>query len=124
MRITDLNYGGHVGNDSILSLIHEIRMQYLASLGYSVKNLEGTGMIMSDVSIEFKNELFYGDTIIAYVGAGEIGKFSFELYYKMVKEKDGQTVTVANAKTGMVCYDYELKKVVPLPGAAKKAFEF
>ncbi len=42
----------------------------------------------------------------------------------MVKEKDGQTVTVANAKTGMVCYDYELKKVVPLPGAAKKAFEF
>ena len=26
IRITDLNYGGHVGNDAVLSLIHEARI--------------------------------------------------------------------------------------------------
>ena len=34
VRITDLNYGGHVGNDSMLSLIHEIRVQFLRHHGY------------------------------------------------------------------------------------------
>ena len=29
IRITDVNYGGHVGNDSILSILHEIRIQFL-----------------------------------------------------------------------------------------------
>ena len=35
VRITDLNYGGHVGNDTVLSIIHESRMQWLASIGFS-----------------------------------------------------------------------------------------
>ena len=33
IRITDINYGGHVGNDSFLSLVHEARLQFLASNG-------------------------------------------------------------------------------------------
>ena len=35
IRITDLNYGGHVGNDSFLSLIHEARQQFLNHFNYS-----------------------------------------------------------------------------------------
>ncbi len=35
IRITDLNYGGHVGNDVFLSLIHEARQQFLIAHGYS-----------------------------------------------------------------------------------------
>ncbi|MFY7900844.1 MAG: acyl-CoA thioesterase, partial [Chitinophagaceae bacterium] len=63
IRITDLNYGGHVGNDSFLSLIHEARLQYLASFGYSEMNVEGAGLIMADVGLEFKKELQYGDEV-------------------------------------------------------------
>jgi acyl-CoA thioesterase FadM len=29
VRIQDLNYGNHVSNDAILSIMHEARMQYL-----------------------------------------------------------------------------------------------
>ncbi len=60
VRITDLNYGGHVGNDTILTFIHEARIQFLKNAGYSELDFAGVGMIMSDVMIEFKNELFYG----------------------------------------------------------------
>ena len=70
VRITDVNYGGHVGNDAILSIIHEARMQFFKSLDYSEMNFAGTAMIMVDVCIEFKGELFYGDTLIASVAAG------------------------------------------------------
>lgn len=39
VRITDLNYGGHVGNDTILSIIHEARVQYLKILDIQKKIL-------------------------------------------------------------------------------------
>lgn len=113
VRITDVNYGGHVGNDAVLSLIHEARQQYLRSLGYSEMDAGGASVIMSDVAIEFKSELFYGDALKVYVAAGEITRVAFELYYRLVKNKD--QAVVAFAKTGMVCFDYGKKKITAVP---------
>lgn len=115
VRITDLNYGKHVGNDTILSMIHEARVQYLKQLGYGELDLAGVGLIMSDVAIEFKSELFYGDEVLVSVAAGDLSKISFDLYYKLEKRSGDKTVAVAVAKTGMVCYDYSKKKVAPIP---------
>ena len=120
IRITDLNYGGHVGNDTILSLLHEARMQYLHQYGYTELSFAGAGLIMSDVGIEFKNELFYGDTVKASVAIAEMSKVSFELYYKLEKEADGKTLLIATAKTGMVCYNYEKKKVTAIPDEVRE----
>jgi acyl-CoA thioester hydrolase len=115
IRITDLNYGGHVGNDIILSIIHESRVQFLQHYGYKEFDLQGAGLIMSDVVIEFKNEIFYGDTIKASIVTGEFSQVRFEVFYKLEKESGEKNILVANAKTGMVCYDYALKKVVSIP---------
>ena len=115
VRITDVNYGGHVGNDAILSIIHEARLQFLASHGYSEMNLAGKGMIMADVAIEFKAEAFYGDTIIASVTAADFSRVSFDLYYKLERQTEEKITAIAIAKTGMVCYDYELRKVAAVP---------
>jgi acyl-CoA thioesterase FadM len=121
VRISDINYGGHVGNDSILSIIHEARVQFLNSLGYTELNLEGKGLIMRDVAIEFKNELFYGDKILAAVAAGGFSTISFELFYKLEKISAGnKTILVAIAKTGMVYYDYTQKKIAGLPDTVIK----
>lgn len=120
VRITDINYGGHVGNDTVLSLIHEARMQYLNHLGYSEMQFAGEGMIMADVAIEFKSELFYGDVVTAFVMAGEVSKIGFELFYKLEKETTGKMKLVAVAKTGMICYDYGKKKIVSIPEEARK----
>jgi acyl-CoA thioester hydrolase len=119
VRITDINYGGHVGNDSVLSIMHEARMQFLKYHGYSELAFAGTGLIMNDVGIEFKNELFYGDSIIASVSAGDFSKVSFDLYYKFEKAIGEKLVVVASAKTGMICYNYDLKKISPVPEEAK-----
>ncbi len=120
VRITDLNYGKHVGNDAVLSIIHEARMQFLAHYGYSEMEFAGVGMIMSDVGIEFKSELFYGDTVIASVTATAFSKVGFELYYLLEKVTAGKKTTVALAKTGMICYDYEKKKIAAVPEEARK----
>ena len=118
VRITDVNYGNHVGNDAVLSIIHEARMQYLKSFGYTELDFEGVGMIMKDVGIEFRTELFYGDIVIASVANAGFTKVSFDLYYKLEKQVAGQVKTVAIAKSAMVCYDYSLKKIVAVPDGA------
>ncbi len=115
VRVTDLNYGGHVGNNSILSLIHEIRVQFLIHHGYEEFNLAGAGLIMTDVAIEFRNELFYGDILWASVAAAEFSRVGFELYYKLEKKSGEKMVSVAFARTGMICYDYKAKKIISVP---------
>ncbi len=122
VRITDINYGGHVGNDTVLSLIHEARMQFFKHLGYTEMNFAGSGMLMAGVAIEFKRELFYGDAVIVSVNTGEISKIGFDLFYKLevAREFPGdKLILVAAAKTGMICYDYERKKIVPVPEEAR-----
>ena len=122
VRITDINYGGHAGNDAVLSIIHEARMQFLESMGYTEMEFAGAGMIMSDVAIEFKNELFYGDIVIASVVTGEISRIGFDLVYKLETlrtENDNKKILVVAAKTGMVCYDYKKKKIVSIPAEAR-----
>src|SRR5688572_11697026 len=120
IRITDLNYGGHVGNDTILSLIHEGRVQFLKQSGLEELKFAGAGLIMGDVAIEFKNELFHGDLIRIWVAAAEFTKISFDLFYKLEKIDGEKTEPVAFAKTGMICFDYSKKKVVPVPDGVKE----
>ncbi|MBL7732113.1 MAG: thioesterase family protein [Chitinophagaceae bacterium] len=118
VRITDINYGGHVGNDTVLSIIHEARMQYFRALGYTELNLAGAGLIMADVAIEFKAELFYGDVVTASLTAADFSTIGFDLLYKLEVEREDKTLA-ALAKTGMVCYDYNRKKIVAVPEEAK-----
>jgi acyl-CoA thioesterase FadM len=118
VRITDLNYGAHVGNDTILSLIHEARVQFLRAAGYDELNMAGVGLIMIDVAIEFKSQLFYGTFLKAYVATADFTRIGFDMYYKLVIEKNGSELVIAVAKTGMACFDYTTQKIVAVPPEA------
>jgi acyl-CoA thioester hydrolase len=111
IRISDINYGNHVGNDAVLSLIHEARVQFLTAHSFTELNCSGVGLIMSDAGIEFKKEIFYGDVITAFVTAINFSTIGFDLYYKL--ETNNKAAVLA--KTGMICYDYEKKKIVNVP---------
>ena len=121
IRITDVNYGGHVGNDTVLTLLHEARMQFLKHHGFSEMDFGGVGLIMSDVIIEFKKEIFYGEEIKMFVSASNFSKIGFDVLYLVVKSQ--QEIVVAKAKTGMVCYDYKLRKIVSIPETALQSFK-
>jgi YbgC/YbaW family acyl-CoA thioester hydrolase len=119
VRITDLNYGNHVGNDKVLSFLHEARVRFLNSLGYSELEMEGVSMIMADAALVFKNEMYYGDELMVSIQPVDFSRVGFDLIYKIEKKQDDRIIPLVAAKTAMVCFDYGLKKVVPLPEAAK-----
>jgi acyl-CoA thioester hydrolase len=119
VRITDINYGNHVGNNAMVEIIHEARMQFLRRYNYTELDAGGTSLIMNELLVEFKNEAFYNDLPEVKIFAGEISKKSFELFYLITVQRSEKQVIIAHAKTGMVCYNYKEKKVELLPEKLK-----
>ena len=115
IRITDINYGGHLGNDSFLALIHEARQRFLKNYGYEELRFAGYGLIMADAALEFKRELNYGDVLTISVAASGFHKYGFDLYYKLEVLNSDQPQITGKAKTGMLCYDYENRKLTAMP---------
>lgn len=118
VRITDLNYGNHLANDRLLAILHEARVQFLDSFGYSEVNCAGKSLIMGDVAIEYKNEAFYGDKLIIHIIATDFSRVSFDLLYLV----EANAKTIAKAKTGMVMFDYAHRTVVEVPEILKQQF--
>lgn len=114
IRVTDLNYGGHVGNDTVLSLLQEARQQFLQSRGYAELSVESFGLIMADAMIEYKKELNHKDTIEIAVVATDFDKLGFDIYYQITVLKNSEVQLAVRAKTGMMLYDYSAKKKVSL----------
>ncbi len=112
IRISDLNYGNHLANHVYLEYMQEARMHYFNQWNWSEKNLAGVGVIMGDVAVVYKAECFYGDVLSIEIGAGDFGKRSFDLMYRMTNQNG---IVVCEAKTGMVCFDYTDRKTVSVP---------
>lgn len=112
VRITDINYGNHLGNDSLLSIVQEARLQFLMSLGYSEISIEGTAIIMGDAAIVYKAQAFYGDILTLDVSVTDISRKSCDFVYRISNQNQQ---LVALCKTGIVFFDYNEKKPVRIP---------
>lgn len=110
IRVTDLNYGGHVGNDTVLSILQEARQQFLQSRGYTELQVEGFGLIMADAMVEYKKEMNHLDQLKIDIAAKDFDKMGFDLYYRVVIEKNGEEILAVRAKTGMMLFDYTTRK--------------
>ncbi len=113
IRITDLNYGNHLANQNFLAFAQEGRMRFFQEFGFSELNFGSTSLIQADAAIIFKGEGFYKDRIRIHLQAERTGNSSFNLFYEL-SNADSQK-TLALIRTAMVCYNYELKKVVAIP---------
>ena len=115
VRVTDVNYGGHLGNDRVLGIVHEARVRWLASRDLSEKDVGGVGLIMADAALVFRGEAFLGDELDVELGAAEVRRSGFDLVYRLSRPVDG--AEIALVKTGMVCFDYQARKAARLPQA-------
>lgn len=113
VRITDVNYGGHMGNDSLLGLLHEARVQFLAHYGLSELDIGGAGIIMADSVIVYKSEAFPGEVLDIAVTATDFNKYGCDFVYQVTERVSRREV--ARAKTGIVFFDYQKRAVQKTP---------
>lgn len=115
IRISDINYGGHLSNDAMLSIVHEARIRFLNHYHYAELDIEGLGLIMTDSAIVYKAEGFHGDLLQIDIALGDFNKYGCDIFYLITNKKTA--VEVAHAKTGVVFFDYEQRKVTGIPEA-------
>lgn len=118
LRISDINYGGHLGNDSVLSIFQEARLRFLNQFGYSEVNIEGSSIIMVDAVVQYKSQGFYGDVLIVEVTVNDMQKTGCDFIYRAFNKNTGKEV--ARGKTGIAFFDYKNNKLASIPEAFKK----
>ncbi len=118
VQVTDINYAGHLGNDKVLSYIHEARVRFLKKFGFTELDVDGAGTIMVHATIIYKAEAFYGDILKIEVAPGNIHKLGCDFFYKLTNAETGKEV--ARAKTGLIFFDYEKQKMVSMPKKFKE----
>lgn len=117
VSVSDINYGGHMGNDRALVVFHDARLFYLEERGFSESDIGGPGLIMADAHVYFKKEVFRGEELSVYIHIEDIRELSFVMHYSVMRED----VQVFHGHTKMVAFDYERKRVAKIPDAFLKA---
>ena len=120
VRITDVNYGGHMGNDALLGLLHEARVQFLAHYGLSELDICGAGIIMADSVIVYKSEAFPGERLELAVTVADFNRYGCDFVYRVTEKTTGREV--ARAKTGIVFFDYQQRAIQKVPQPFRDLF--
>ena len=120
LRITDINYGGHLGNDALLSLLHEARVQFLRHYGFTELNIYGRSIIMTDAVLVYRSEGFYGDVARIEIAVSNMQSHGCDFIYRVTNKETGKEL--ARAKTGILFYDYAEKKILQVPKKFKSLF--
>lgn len=115
VRVNDLNYGAHVGNDNMLVLMQQARIEFYQANGFRDElSFEGNiGQVISDAMVIYKAEAFLGDVLSIQLAMTDITKYGFDMLYLVTNKSTNKEV--ARGKTGIVCFDYDKRKVAPIP---------
>ncbi len=113
LRATDINYAGHLGNDQLISLLQEARIRFLAHHGLEEMRMFGLGLVITDVAAVYESEAFAGERLRLEVGVVDFNRYGCDFVFRVTEATTGRGV--ARAKTGMVFFDYEQRKVQPVP---------
>ena len=120
-RITEINYGGHLGNDALLALAHEARARFLAAHHWSEMDVDGCGLIMVDAALMYLAEIFYGATLHVEVAVADMSRIGCDFVFRLTDRENGREA--ARVKTGMAFFGYRKRKVVRMPEVFRNMIE-
>lgn len=110
-----LNYGNHLDNALLLSLVSEARLRFFKSIGYTELDIEGVGIVVSDVAVQYISEAFHADTLVVSMTPNDFLPKGCDLVWTLHEKTSGREV--ARGKTGIVFFDYTHKKPVHVPAS-------
>ena len=113
VRVADLNYGNHLGNDRVLSYFHELRVLWLSHYNLSEQDVGGCGLIMTSAKVAYLNQAHLHQLLTLTLGVREVGKARFTLVYKLINDQTNHVVALG--ETNMSCFDYACQKPARAP---------
>lgn len=110
--VSDINYGGHMGNERALIIFQQTRMEWLNSIGYDEANIEGNGLIQLESHVYYLKEVFLGETLLCRIVNVQPERITFNIEYEILNKNND---IVIKGMTKMAVFDYGKKKIARIP---------
>lgn len=120
VRASEINSAGHLGNDALLSLLQEARIRLFEAHGFDEQDVDGLGIIIADALVVYASEAFRGDRLRVEIALRDFNRYGCDIVYLATNRASGREV--ARAKNGFVFFDYEARKVSPIPETFRQCF--
>ena len=92
VTISDINYGGHMGNERALLLFQQSRIELFKTLGVTEINVgDNVGTIQKDSHVYYKGDVYLGDELTVIIKNIDIKKTSLNFIYS-VEKSEGEVV--------------------------------
>ncbi len=113
VRFRDVDAMGHVNNAVFFTYLETARVEYVRQVVHRSRpfKLAGVGLILAQISCQFKKPIFYGQTVEVGTRVLEMRNSSFVV--EQCIETDSQVAALAEGV--MVYYDYPAGKSVRIP---------
>ena len=76
-----MNYAGHLDNALLLAVVSEARLRFFKSLGYTELDVEGLGIVVADVAVQYRSEAFHGEVMVVRMTASDFGSKGCDLLW-------------------------------------------
>jgi len=113
IRISDINYGKHLGHDTLVSILHEARYGFFRHFGMNEADTDGMGILLVDLAVSYRAQVFHGQTLRVEVAVSDVVTRGCDMVYKVTDKEKG--ALVALARTGILFFDYKNRQVVNIP---------
>lgn len=107
-RISDINYGGHVGHVELIHLLHEVRVKFLRKYHLNEIEINGGSLIVRELQIKYLNQSFWNDELKIHLTL-ETVRAKIIFHYSIYNiSKNNMT---ANAEINMVLMNKDNQKL-------------
>lgn len=113
IRISDINYGKHLGHDTLVSILHEARYGLFRHFGMDEADTDGMGVLLVDLAVSYRAQVFHGQTLRVDVAVADVVSRGCDMVYRVTDRDSGKLVALG--RTGILFYDYKNRQVVNIP---------
>lgn len=113
VRVTDMNYGRHLGHDALVSLLHEARIQAFASLDLPEWDMHGHPSVVADLAVQYQNEARWPDALVIATAVPEPQGKALTIYQRVYHAYSEQIV--ATARVNQLLIDLATGRPVNVP---------
>ncbi|MCC5883359.1 MAG: thioesterase family protein [Halomonas sp.] len=119
VRITDMNYGRHLGHDTLVSLLHEARIQAFGALGLVEWDMGGFPSVVADLAVQYQSEARWPDALVVETAIPAPTGKAMAVYHRVCHAEGGRPV--ATARLNVVLVDPAQGRSVNIPDSVLRA---
>ncbi|GEN29511.1 thioesterase [Halovibrio variabilis] len=118
VRVTDMNYGRHLGHDALVSLLHEARIQAFAALDLPEWDMHGYPSVVADLAVQYLNEARWPEALVIETAVPAPQGKALTIYQRIYKSESQQWV--ATARVNQLLIDLATGRPVDVPERVKQ----